>query len=117
MKYLLVLIMAVAMVGCSAIVGKVRDNNANIAKLSIGMTKTQVLEVMGAAEKSEAYETKTNGVLEFLFYRTEAANPDHLGRGEFGTVTDQHWTPICLIDGKLKGWGRNFYDDTIKIRK
>jgi hypothetical protein len=32
-------------------------------------------------------------------------------------ISDRHWTPVCIIDGKLKGWGRNFYDNTIKIRK
>jgi hypothetical protein len=117
MKYVLFAMIGVVAIGCSAITYKVKNNNANISSLSVGMTKTQVLKIMGPVGKSEAYETKTNSVLEFLFYRTEAANPDFAGRGEFGTVTDRHWTPICFIDGKLKGWGRNFYDDTIKIRK
>ena len=47
--------------------------------------------------------------MEFLFYRTQIDYDFNL--------QDKHWTPICIIDGKLKGWGRNFYDDTIKIRK
>ena len=32
-------------------------------------------------------------------------------------LQEKHWTPVCIIDGKLKGWGRKFYNDTIKIRK
>ena len=82
-----------------------------MAKLSVGMTKAQVLETMGQAGKTEGYATKDGGFMEFLFYRTQVAN---ISRENIG---DKHWTPICIIDGKVKGWGRNFYDDTIKIRK
>ena len=111
MKQLLLLVMAVAMVGCaSPIFGIVKNNKANMAKLSVGMSKAQVLETMGPADKTEAYETKTGGTMEFLLYRIEVANLDE-------EYKDRHWTPLCIIDGKLKGWGRNFYDDTIKIRK
>ncbi len=35
----------------------------------------------------------------------------------FEVIQDRHWTPICIVDGKVEGWGQNFYDDTIKIRK
>jgi hypothetical protein len=120
MKKTLLMLMAVVMVGCSTppSAGLVKENNANMAKLSVGITKTQVLEIMGPAGKTEGYETKSGGFMEFLFYRTQVA--DMRGHPHFlqeEGVTDKHWTPICIIDGKLKGWGRNFYDDTIKIRK
>ena len=119
MKKTLLMLMAVVMVGCGTpSAGLVGKNNANMAKLSVGITKTQVLEIMGPAGKTEGYETKSGGFMEFLFYRTQVANTRGTGihRREEG-VTDRHWTPISIIDGKLKGWGRNFYDDTIKIRK
>jgi len=116
MKKLLLLAMAVVLVVGSSCKfglegppppGEDADvNNANMAKLSVGMTKVQVLEIMGPAAKTEAYETKSGGILEFLMY----ANRYYPSR-------DSEWTPICLIDGKVKGWGRNFFDDTIKIRK
>ena len=110
MKQILVIMAAVVLVGCTApIIGTVKNNNANIAKLSVGMTKAQVVETMGPAGQTEAYETKGGGVMEFLFYRTQIDYNFNL--------QDKHWTPICIIDGKLNGWGRNFYDDTIKIRK
>ena len=112
MKNLILLFLAVVLVGCVApIEGIVKNNNANMAKLSVGMTKVQVLEAMGPAGKTEAYETKGGGAMEFLFYRTATANTI------YDPLSDKHWTPICIIDGKLKGWGRNFYDDSIKIRK
>ena len=110
MKNLLLLVMAIVLTGCTApILGRVKNNNTNMAKLSVGMTKTQVLEIMGPAEKTEAYETKSGGAMELLFYRTQIDyNFD---------LQDKHWTPICIIDGNLKGWGNNYYDDVIKIRK
>ena len=118
MKKTLLMLMAVVMVGCVYTGGLVKRNNANMARLSVGATKTQVLEIMGPAGKTEGYETKSGGFMEILFYRTQVADIYGVGGDEKpGSVTDRHWTPICIIDGKLKGWGRNFYDDTIKIRK
>ena len=124
MKQILLMIAVVALVGCAVpMKGTVKNNNANMAKLSVRMTKAQVLETMGPAGKTEGYATKSGGFMEFLFYRTQVADigvdtiiatvPTEIA----GSVTDKHWTPVCIIDGKVKGWGRNFYDDTIKIRK
>ncbi len=107
MQKLLLLVMAVLLVGCAATPGYDNlANNANTAKLSIGMTKAQVLDIMGPAATNESYKTKSGGVMEFLMY----ANT-------WPAERDSDFIPICIIDGKLEGWGRNFYDDTIKIRK
>ena len=95
MKTTLLILMAVVMVGCAAIVGIVENNNANMAKLSVGMTKAQVLETMGPAGKTEGYATKDGGFMEFLMYRTQVAY-------QYENITDRHWTPVCIIDGKLK---------------
>ena len=129
MKYIL-LLLAVVAVGCYSTVdyldniGKskeptswelaemwVNKNHANMANLSIGMNEAQVIEVMGLAGKTEGYETESGGFMKFLFYRSK------VGYANRRYDPYELWTPVCLIDDKLKGWGRNFYDDTIKIRK
>ena len=70
MKQILVMMMMAVVAGCTApIIGTVKNNNANMAKLSVGMTKAQVVETMGPAGQTAAYETKSGGVMEFLFYR------------------------------------------------
>ena len=110
--------MAVLLGGCVTIndalqppwVKQVRENRANMFSLKIGMSKTEVISLMGQPFKNEAYETKTGSIMEYLMYRTDA-DVDSSG------WSDKEMTPLCLIDDKLKGWGRNFYDDTIKIRK
>ena len=113
MKKLFLLVLLATLTGCEIVPDfTVGRNNRNMTKLTVGMTKDQVLEVMGPAGKVEAYTTKSGGVIEFLMYRTlvDAAS-------RFEVIQDRHWTPICIVDGKVEGWGQNFYDDTIKIRK
>ena len=103
--------MAVALVGCvTAWETRIKENRANMLSLKIGMTKGEVVSLMGSPHKNEAYETKTGGVMEYLMYITSA----DLSHSDW---RDSELTPLCIIDGKLKGWGRNYYDDTIKIRK
>ena len=114
MKPYLLLIAVVAVVCSSCVIGtemRVANTNAKMANLSIGMAKAKVIEVMGPADKTEGYQTKSGGFMEFLLYRSAVWDGSQRAKG------DKQWTPVCLIDGKVKGWGRNFYDDTIKIRK
>ena len=108
--YALGLVIFFILACASPIEGIVKNNKANMQKLSVGISKAEVLEIMGPADKTEAYKTKSGGTMEFLLYRVEV-------NYDFRPKTDRLWTPLCIIDGKLEGWGRNFYDDTIKIRK
>jgi hypothetical protein len=71
MKKLLLLVMAVMLVGCAT---PIIDNNANMSKLSAGMTKAQVLEVMGPAGKTEAYGSRRCVGVFVLSYRKAMAH-------------------------------------------
>jgi hypothetical protein len=70
-------------------------------KVQVGMPRDEVLAVMGQPEKREAY-----GNTEFLIYRMD-------WRG--GTEKD-NFTPIAIVDGRVTGWGRNFYDTTMRSK-
>lgn len=103
------MVVAVVLVGCGSS-GSIKSNRTNLLKLEIGMSKAEAISIMGTPFKNESYETKNGGQMDFYMYRTD------LDASE-SRWTDAELTPLCFIDNKLKGWGRNFYDDTIKIRK
>ncbi|TAH33128.1 MAG: DUF3192 domain-containing protein [Alphaproteobacteria bacterium] len=75
------------------------DVRAKLNELEIGMTKEQVLRVMGKPYKRELY-----GKSEYFIYET-----DH-----WATVDQDKYTPIYLENGKVRGWGSSYYDNSIK---
>jgi outer membrane protein assembly factor BamE (lipoprotein component of BamABCDE complex) len=79
--------------GPSMIVASV--NRSSLDKLQVGMTREQAIEVMGEPHLREAY-----GSREFLIYRTNHRE---------GMADSM--TPVAIVDGRVKGWGRNYYDD------
>jgi len=77
-------------------------NNANMAKLKLGMSEDEVLRIMGPPDKTEAYTIGGEPWL-FWLYITEGKD---IGTREWG---DRNYTPVGVRSGKLSGWGRNFY--------
>jgi hypothetical protein len=98
-----------ALAGCG-VIGFVNDfqvgwdsakNTRNILKLQVGMSRDEVMAIMGRPDKREAY-----GKTEFLIYRTDFQYGAE--KGDF--------TPIAFVDGRVTGWGRNYYDDALRSR-
>jgi len=95
--------------------------------LELGFTKGKVLEVMGESTdtlksnqlrdsgtpnerviinnpyRSSAF-TKSGTQIEILLYYTDLKSND-------GAITDDELTPIILIDGKVAGWGWEYWTD------
>lgn len=72
-------------------------NLENSEKLRVGMTKAEVLKLMGPPEADETFNT-----------------PDHWFYYAFpqwhdGLVTEDECLPLVFADGKLIGWGVDFY--------
>jgi len=108
----------ILMVGCgilqvSYIKDKTRKNNSNLFNLTIGMTKSEVIGVMGQPSKTEAYEIQGEN-LEFWFYPTGY-------RDTIVTIIyydySIEYTPLAFEKGILKGWGRNYYDQALRIKQ
>ncbi|MCK5473097.1 MAG: DUF3192 domain-containing protein [Planctomycetes bacterium] len=72
-------------------------NRDNLNKLEIGMSKNEVLKIMGKPYQREAGEQ-----CEWLFYLTTA---EHFPR------IDSDYTPLAFENSRLIGWGRNFYKE------
>jgi len=104
-KTVILLTLSVFISGCEAICKFdgacwAQRNRDNLNRLGIGMTKSEVREIMGKPYKREA-----SGKTEWWFYQTEhsAYEPDYV-----------RYTPIAFEDEKVIGWGRNFYKDIPK---
>ena len=110
---------------------KVRSRNRqNVNKLNIGMTKDEVLETLGTLTDKLVSRRRSDGgslflpetqyidnpfrtssferdtlTFELLYYYTDLKRAD-------GAKTDDEMTPIVLINGRLAGWGWDFWEDT-----
>ncbi len=87
---------------------KAKVNNQKIMRLNIGDSKDSLLMVMGQPNKRESYQIENNRVIDFLFYRTSG------WRGSDGGDRDYQFTPFAFENGRLTGWGRNFYDNVVR---
>ncbi|MBE6358900.1 MAG: DUF3192 domain-containing protein [Lentisphaerae bacterium] len=77
---------------------KVAEKNIrNSKQLRIGMTKAEVLAVMGEPEKNESFSKP-----DVWFYYYDCNWLD-------GFVTEEECFPLVFADGKLLGFGNNFY--------
>ena len=74
------------------------QRRGKLMQLEIGMTKAEVINIMGKPNNREVYQQPDGLILEYLIYRTRYEYPY------------EENTPIAFIDGKVTGWGRNFYE-------
>lgn len=87
-----------------------KENRANMLKLKIGMNKEKVLSIMGTPYKTESYSLKDKNI-EFWLYLTE-------GKGlKNPALQDSNFTPFVFEKDVLSGWGRNYYDNALRIKQ
>ena len=134
MKKLLVVLLCLWLVGCATYSGIRNKNRENINRLSLGMSKQEVSDIMGTETvtatpglmagvvslgasnmanekisnpyKTEVLTTEEGKTLEVLYYYTDVQSRD-------GALTDDELTPVILEDNKVIGWGRSFLDKNI----
>ena len=100
---------AFLIIGCTSgriayrMVNKDNANIDNLKKSHIGMTTTEVLALMGAADKSEKFERKGVAV-EILYYLTSGSYSPGAGWQNIDS------TPVVFEAGILTGWGK-YYDE------
>jgi len=120
MKYIVTLmILIILLVGCASLDQVRTKNRENLVRLSIGMPKSEVLQVMGAETitvdtgnqinnpyRVETLKGKDGQVYEVLFYYTDVKKIDY-------AITDDELTPIVIENGKVIGWGWGFLNDNV----
>ncbi|HDZ62449.1 MAG TPA: DUF3192 domain-containing protein [Nitrospirae bacterium] len=110
MKYkkysVIYLITFIFLCGCATWPSGIARTRDNLMKLELGMTKGEVINTLGKPYSREVFLGEDGKQLEYLIYLTQYTYS--------GAIPDSDKTPICFRDGKLIGWGRNFYDRTQK---
>jgi len=93
-------------------------NRQNLGKLAIGMTKEQVLNIMGTQTlttvdhnvrvtspyRVETIKDNDGKTMEVLFFYTDEKKDET-------KVSDDELTPVILNAGKVEGWGRIYLAD------
>ena len=113
----IVLMISVLLSGCARLSEIRGENRQKLLGLSTGLTKQEVLNVMGTETMktrrrviTNPYRTemyRSNGrEIELLLYYTDVKKSD-------GAITDDELTPLVLMDGKLDGWGWLYWDDIV----
>jgi len=107
-----VCLLALLIIGCTSgltayrMVNKDNTNIKNLEKSRIGMTKTEVLTLMGPADKSERF--KRRGVdVEILYYLTSGSYSAGMGWQNMGS------TPVVFEAGILKGWAKYYAEQRL----
>ena len=101
--------------GCSSTVEQLRTKNReNLLRLSLGMTKFDVLQIMGTETiesvnnpyRVETPKGKDGELYEVLFYNTDKKKKGDL-------ITDSELTPLVFKDNALVGWGWAFLSEVV----
>ena len=94
---LLAVMSAICVGGCSTPWGTIRDNIRNSRDLRVGMTKSEVLAIMGEPIRDESFCKP-----DIWYYYIEMVWGD-------GLITEDECMPLVFEDGLLIGWGNDFY--------
>jgi outer membrane protein assembly factor BamE (lipoprotein component of BamABCDE complex) len=86
-------------VGCGLVTAN-RNRDA-LLSLQVGMSRDEVINMMGQPSKREAY-----GSTEYLLYKTDTTGQSE--RADF--------TPVAITNGKVVGWGRNYYENAVRSK-
>lgn len=76
-------------------------NRVHIAKLELGKTHAEILELLGSPDISEAKKVQEDKV-QVMFYRTDRKKAD-------GLTSQDECTPLLFKNNKLVAWGDGAY--------
>ena len=97
MKKLIRLSLCLLLVGCA----HAQPMPINpFAQPQYGMTKQEMLAIMGKPDFVEIYKKLDQSRIEFDIYLRQFK-------------TSQYKLPVCLVSGKVVGWGKSYYEDHI----
>ncbi len=124
--------LSVAALACTTPANFRAKNRERLNQLSVGMTKTEVLSIMGTRSawlctggaaclvlpalyleratnphRTESQRTSKGLLIELVLYQTDTKSAD-------GATTDDELTPFLFEDGVLVGWGWSFVEQNVE---
>lgn len=97
MRNLLMIGLCLSLVGCAFLP---KAEVKPFVQPQYGMTKEQLIDLVGNPEEIEIYQKSDQTRLEFYIYVRKYHS-------------SQAKVPVCLIDKKVVGWGKTFYEDHV----
>ena len=97
------MVLALFLVSCVS--SEIKNNNKNLKNLEKGMSKADVLKIMGNPLVHETYNSDN-----IWFYYTDKQWADT-------ARTRDECTPLVFKDERLIGWGKEFYYDNYRFTK
>lgn len=100
-----ILSLAITLSACTTF-REVRETRKNLAKIELGMSKGEVVTIVGLPYDSEIFVSEDGQSWEVLKYQTS----HDLG----GPILNSDTRPICFQEEQVIGWGHNFYSNMKK---
>ncbi len=103
MKKLLIIGLCLSMIGCAHAKVIVKP----FAEPQYGMTKLQMIDLLGTPDSIEIYKKTDLTRVEFYMYHRSH------GSSDMNISADQEKVPVCLINNRIVGWGKSYYEDHV----
>ena len=97
MKNLMIIGICLSLIGCAPSAGQIVKP---YVEPQYGMTKMQMLDLLGKPESIEVYKKSDLTIVEYYIYVRKYQSSETK-------------VPICLINKKIVGWGKSYYEDHV----
>jgi hypothetical protein len=98
MKNLLTIVLCLSLFGCASLTSTNMDKS--FVEPQYGMTRMQLVDSIGKPQSIEIYKKSDQTQVEYYIYIRQYQS-------------SQLKIPICLMDNKVVGWGKTYYEDHI----
>jgi len=99
MKRFLIITLCLSLLGCASMSNK---QQKPFVEPQLGQTRQQLMDMIGKPQTIEIYQRPDKTRIAFYIYVRKYQS-------------SQEKVPVCLIDNKVVGWGRAFYEDHVSM--
>ena len=96
MRKFLGLILTLSLIGCA----HAKQIEKPFVEPSYGMTKLQMIDLLGTPSRIEIYKKSDLSRIEFYMYERKYES-------------SAEKVPVCLVNNKIVGWGEAYYEDHV----